>query len=356
MVKIVKYILCAALIFLCCLPLSGEAAEKKDILPPSSAKIYREPSEKSVAAANLITGNAFEVLGKLNDEIGTLWYKVRTDFGVEGYVKAAELEKVSLKAAQNKEIKEDNAEENTAGESTLETGESSLAAESEDGAFENITEISASENDIKEGALENAADEDALEDGEGIPEGIITLADLNLREKPYRNSKIAGKIKKNTTLPYLEKHTNDAGETWYRVTYDGISGYVFANAVKTVQGVQAPDKEPDKEPESAEDEFSEIKTAADTVQEDKAGQEETRLETEVLPSAPENGKIEFDKTPRTEADILREMDWMMVCLAAAGFICMIMSCVLLIKIKKMQKQLKNRIGEEDASNSPKQAK
>ncbi len=70
------------------------AAEEGSIPQPSSAKIYSGMSEDSDVIANLIVGNGFEVAGAENDDAGGVWYRVRSDFGAEGYVKAGEMDRL----------------------------------------------------------------------------------------------------------------------------------------------------------------------------------------------------------------------------------------------------------------------
>ena len=70
------------------------AAEEWSIPQPSSAKIYSGMSEDSDVIANLIVGNGFEVAGAENDDAGGVWYRVRADFGAEGYVKAGEMDRL----------------------------------------------------------------------------------------------------------------------------------------------------------------------------------------------------------------------------------------------------------------------
>lgn len=75
-----------------------QAAEEGGMTQSSSAKIYSGMSESSDIIANLIVGNGFEVLEAQNDSSGGIWYRIRTDFGAEGYVKAKEMDKLILDA------------------------------------------------------------------------------------------------------------------------------------------------------------------------------------------------------------------------------------------------------------------
>lgn len=79
-------------------PFRVQAAEEGGMTQPSSAKIYSSMSENSDIIANLIVGNVFEVLEAQKDASGGIWYRVRTDFGAEGYVKAGEMDKLIMDA------------------------------------------------------------------------------------------------------------------------------------------------------------------------------------------------------------------------------------------------------------------
>ncbi len=75
-----------------------QASEEGGVAQPSSAKIYSNMSEDSDIIANLIVGNVFEVAGAENDPAGGIWYKVKTNFGIEGYVKAGEMDRLIMDA------------------------------------------------------------------------------------------------------------------------------------------------------------------------------------------------------------------------------------------------------------------
>ncbi len=74
------------------------AAEEDGMIQPSSTKIYSSMSENSDIIANLIVGNVFEVLEAESDASGGIWYRVKTDFGAEGYVKASEMDRLIMDA------------------------------------------------------------------------------------------------------------------------------------------------------------------------------------------------------------------------------------------------------------------
>lgn len=85
-------------LFLTIFPLRAQATEENGMPQPVSAKVYSSMSDSSDIVANLIVGNVFEVVGDGSDDAGGRWYRVRTDFGVEGYMKAEEFERLNTLA------------------------------------------------------------------------------------------------------------------------------------------------------------------------------------------------------------------------------------------------------------------
>lgn len=85
-------------LFLTIFPLQAQATEENGMPQPVSAKVYSSMSDSSDIIANLIVGNVFEVVGDGSDDAGGRWYRVRTDFGVEGYMKAEEFERLNTLA------------------------------------------------------------------------------------------------------------------------------------------------------------------------------------------------------------------------------------------------------------------
>lgn len=97
-----KSVLCTIglIMLLCCTVFSLRifAAEEIVMPQPTSAKLYMEMTDNSNIIANLIVGNEFEIVSEQLDDNGSRWYKVRTDFGAEGYAKASELDVLIINA------------------------------------------------------------------------------------------------------------------------------------------------------------------------------------------------------------------------------------------------------------------
>lgn len=102
------------------LPLRVQASEENNIPQSSSAKVYNSMSNSSDILANLIVGNVFEVLGTENDSDGGMWYRIRTDFGVEGYVKAQELDRMITDSRAMLSVDIGSTDDITAGEQAAE--------------------------------------------------------------------------------------------------------------------------------------------------------------------------------------------------------------------------------------------
>lgn len=182
-----KHICRAALCCMCMLGIRAYAAEDDGIFADATAKVHTAISEDSDITANLIVGSGFEVLDTQTDDNGNTWYRIKTDFGAEGYVKSEALEKVTIEMPENS----GNTIENNA------------------------------DNDILPGQL-----------GE-----LNVLETINLRRQPSTASEIIVKIERDTKLPYFDEYVNELGEVWYQVSYENIMGYVTDSAVAIVQQV-----------------------------------------------------------------------------------------------------------------------
>ena len=173
----------AALCGLCMLGARSYAAEDGGIFEDATAKVHTAMSENSDITANLIVGSGFEVLDTQTDESGAVWYRIKTDFGAEGYVKSDELARVLTEMPQN-------------------------------------------------GADGNNADNDAQTEQLGE---LNVLETINLRRQPSTDSEIIAKVGRDTRLPYFGEYVNESGEAWYLVSYENMTGYVTDGAVAIVQ-------------------------------------------------------------------------------------------------------------------------
>ena len=151
------------------------AAEEWSIPQPSSAKIYSGMSEDSDVIANLIVGNGFEVAGAENDDAGGVWYRVRSDFGAEGYVKAGEMDRLIADAqAMLPQITTDADREPPADDSggepsdpeNTDGGEASADAQPSGDDSAGDTPVQAEDNAGEEQAPEGSTAEDRAGEGQ----------------------------------------------------------------------------------------------------------------------------------------------------------------------------------------------
>ena len=175
-----KYLM---LLLLVCL-LSCSRAYAEEIGEPSglSVQIYEHMDAGSGVIANVIQGNTFTILATDSDANGETWCYIRTDFGVEGYARAAEV--------RNK-ADDVNEEPNQDGE-------------------------------------------------EPTMQNIRTINTVNVRELPSTETEVLGKIPKDTVLRPLQIQENEEGEQWYQIEYAGVVGYIRESAVRTTDQTQDP--------------------------------------------------------------------------------------------------------------------
>lgn len=233
-----KLICCAAL---CCLCMSGArvySAEDSGIFADATAKVHTAMSEESNIVANLIVGSMFEVVDAQLDGDGNIWYQVKTDFGVDGYVKSDELERVIVKAAQDNGSIDNNADNNDVrsnGADNSDVDNNDAGSNNADSDIDNDDIGNYTDNyDIDGNNVDNPASTEPL--GE-----LNVLETINFRRQPSTDSEIIAKIEGGTKLTYYEKHINEQGELWYQVLYGDISGYVADSAVEIVQQEQTDD-------------------------------------------------------------------------------------------------------------------
>lgn len=100
------------------------------LLESEMAVVYESADDGSNAVGNLIRGNAFELLERIQAEDGTLWYRIAVSNGVSGYIKGNALTKEAGKdstAENGSEAGSGNASENGA-ENGAENGMEAQAA------------------------------------------------------------------------------------------------------------------------------------------------------------------------------------------------------------------------------------
>lgn len=152
-------------------PMCVQSAEENSIVQTASAKVYSGMSDSSDIIANLIVGNVFEVVGTEYDSAGSVWYIVKTDFGVEGYAKAVELDRLILGAqAMVPPVAAEYPGDNTAEASEPEGDQSQEAGDSDSGQEtegEDIVEKSVGEAAVTDN---NVVEVPEPEDGDNIEE------------------------------------------------------------------------------------------------------------------------------------------------------------------------------------------
>lgn len=318
--KKIGYIVCMAFCFLCVMVLKVHAAEDSGIFSAASAKIYTAMSEDSDVVANLVMGNMFEVLDAQTDASGVIWYQVRTDFSAEGYVKASELDRVLMP--------EPEADGDAQNDGKAQVPENAQAPENAAGE-ENAGDAAENAGSVEENSPENNADINEEPIGE-----LIVQEAVNLRRMPSTGSEIMGRINRNTTLPYFEQSVNDAGEIWYRVVHEGLTGYVTDGAVTRIQQPSQPDGE---EQTSAEARTMQTEPPPKPIQENIPAQEEIQSETETATA--DSGTFEvYSESGSQKTHGHRGFDGVMVALAFGSILCVAAIAIIIKKIQKLMKE------------------
>lgn len=314
--KNAELVCCLLLILMCtALPLNVRAAEEKGASSPVSVKVYSEMSDRSRVTANLIEGNTFKVLETARDDEGETWYHIKTDFGAEGYVRADEVNRLKVEKQVLQKETQETIED-------LETGDADENAFDEKTFSETVSDEETLEKDV--------ADVKKNEESNGE---IITLAVVNLRSMPSAGSKMVDKIAQGVRLTYVQKLVNDAGESWYKVEYDGTEGYVIAKAVRLVKEEQQPKEEKPISGEEEAEERSETETLSEEVWQEEPKPESQIVDTaDTIPFAFEVEDVDVQQERKH-----KRIDLVLIMLAIAGTFCIGAIVVFLIKIWKLRR-------------------
>lgn len=190
-IGIMSVILTASLAYKICMPVQ---AAQLGTIADLAAHVYENTNTESNIVANVILGYNFPILAEETDEGGNAWYLIETDTGVQGYIPAQSVIKITTDA-QN---------ENTQGRDAQ--------------TQEPVTDEE-NENNLPD----------------SVKKQILTMQAVNIRENPSINEEIIGKIPLGMTLDFIDTITNTTGEVWYEVSYDDIHGFVKQSAVKEIE-------------------------------------------------------------------------------------------------------------------------
>ena len=266
-------------------------ASEPGVITALSEKVYLEKSIGSTVLANVLQGSTVEIIFTEMDDAGGLWFYIRTDTGLEGYLPAQS----ATVSVQQPEVQQEASPQEEQQEADKPKDEEQEPVEEEPQAEQKIT----------------------------------TLDNVNIREKPTVSSRIKGNIPQGTEVSYTQSVRNEQDEVWYAVTYQGIEGYITETAVNAGQIADEPE---------------EIETVGqeETVQTIETTESESQIATpEVVEKETEQTANELVIEEQTEADTVKshykirlpEKFEVLICLGI--IVCGAIVFFLLKKIKRM---------------------
>ncbi len=178
-------------------------ASEPGVITALSEKVYLEKSIGSTVLANVLQGSTVEIIFTEMDDAGGLWFYIRTDTGLEGYLPAQS----ATVSVQQPEVQQEASPQEEQQEADKPKDEEQEPVEEEPQAEQKIT----------------------------------TLDNVNIREKPTVSSRIKGNIPQGTEVSYTRSVRNEQDEVWYAVTYQGIEGYITETAVNARQIADEPE-------------------------------------------------------------------------------------------------------------------
>lgn len=266
-------------------------ASEPGVITALSEKVYLEKSIGSTVLANVLQGSTVEIIFTEMDDAGGLWFYIRTDTGLEGYLPAQS----ATVSVQQPEVHQEASPQEEQQEADKPKDEEQEPVEEEPQAEQKIT----------------------------------TLDNVNIREKPTVSSRIKGNIPQGTEVSYTRSVRNEQDEVWYAVTYQGIEGYITETAVNAGQIADEP-------------EVIETVGQEETVQTIETTESESQIATpEVVEKETEQTANELLIEEQTEADTVKshykirlpEKFEVLICLGIIA--CGAIVFFLLKKIKRM---------------------
>lgn len=266
-------------------------ASEPGVITALSEKVYLEKSIGSTVLANVLQGSTVEIIFTEMDDAGGLWFYIRTDTGLEGYLPAQS----ATVSVQQPEVQQEASPQEEQQEADKPKNEEQEPVEEEPQAEQKIT----------------------------------TLDNVNIREKPTVSSRIKGNIPQGTEVSYTQSVRNEQDEVWYAVTYQGIEGYITETAVNAGQIADEP-------------EVIETVEQEETVQTIETTESESQIATpEVVEKETEQTANELVIEEQTEADTVKshykirlpEKFEVLICLGIIA--CGAIVFFLLKKIKRM---------------------
>lgn len=195
-----------------------------------SEKVYESMDEGSSVVANVIMDIPFSLLSAEYDGGGNVWYRIRTDMGIEGYIPAQNVR------TNGSDSEGSNAEE----------AEGQLEEPPEEGVRpEDRQETSLLEQEVDREKFDQdnrAVGEDRVHDSSvGVPgetdRQVRTIESVNMRRDPTTDSDIVGRIPPRVTLECIGMLKNEIGENWYEISYEGVRGYVRESTVDVINQI-----------------------------------------------------------------------------------------------------------------------
>lgn len=173
------------------------------VITALSEKVYLEKSIGSTVLANVLQGSTVEIIFTEMDDAGGLWFYIRTDTGLEGYLPAQS----ATVSVQQPEVQQE----------------------------------ASPQEEQQEADKPEDAEQEPVEEEPQAEQKITTLDNVNIREKPTVSSHIKGNIPQGTEVSYTRSVRNEQDEVWYAVSYQGIEGYITETAVNAGQIADEPE-------------------------------------------------------------------------------------------------------------------
>lgn len=180
---------------------------------------------------------------------------------------------------------------------------------------------------------------------------IEFIQNVNIRLEPTTESEIVGRVPQHTVLEPLQRQENEKGEIWYRIEYEGISGFVRESAVDITE-VDASVRDVETEQQTSVGEAVKLETDVSTETELQSAEVEEIEEKDIQEADKQEGNkseqkniVEKETAQRViTKKVVNPIDGVVIGLCFGILLSMLLAVLVVKRMRKEQRKIadKNR--------------
>jgi hypothetical protein len=321
-----KIAVAGTVLALCANGMLSYAAETGTITTMSE-KIYDDMSDDGTVVGNVIMGSTFSLLDAQYDSEGNVWYKVETDSGVKGYIRA---EKVANSNQAQSGVPVATQTENTQ-QSNNNKNNSNNDNNNDDNNNDNNND-DADNDDVVDENNDNENNAESIQQG-NVKVQVVAAQTVNIRQNPSTDADIVAKMPQGTTVDSLGVYEDANGEKWYEVSYIGIEGYVMDKVVDTIETTVEVESETNTATQTTTNNTTTNKTSSSN----KSTTNSSTVKEEKIEESSTASAAETEQTKKSKFKFHFYIDWVAIFSLIGSLLCIGMIVRLMNTIKKLEK-------------------